>query len=133
MLLLTGSASWARVWWQTRPIPVSQNRRSTEAVKEPEHFNDPDVKEERERSAVEGNTGIKARGVAKCFKVAPDSFAYRTRYLDIWCYVLPRIFCQPDRFAKDFTEKQAVKNVSFGVQPNELYVLLGPNGAGKET
>ena len=38
-----------------------------------------------------------------------------------------------DRISKTFGNLQAVKNVSFEVNPGEIFGLLGPNGAGKTT
>ncbi|HRT92568.1 MAG TPA: ATP-binding cassette domain-containing protein [Anaerolineaceae bacterium] len=38
-----------------------------------------------------------------------------------------------DRISKAFGNLQAVKNVSFEVNPGEIFGLLGPNGAGKTT
>ena len=35
--------------------------------------------------------------------------------------------------AKSFGEIEAVKGVSFGVKPGEIFGFLGPNGAGKTT
>jgi sodium transport system ATP-binding protein len=34
---------------------------------------------------------------------------------------------------KDFGTFQAVRELTFNVQPGEVYALLGPNGAGKTT
>jgi ABC-type transport system involved in cytochrome c biogenesis ATPase subunit len=129
LLWATGAASWLVVYWQTKPTPVRASTRMA-AAEEPEHFNDPDVKEERERSMADGETGVKARSVAKHFSIPPDSVAYRIRYLNIFGYWLPRLFGH-NPFAKLFTSKHAVTNVSFGIESNELFVLLGPNGAGK--
>ena len=38
-----------------------------------------------------------------------------------------------DKIAKSFGATQAVKDVSFGVHPGEIFGLLGPNGSGKTT
>jgi len=38
-----------------------------------------------------------------------------------------------DRLAKSFGETKAVVDVSFAVEPGEIFGLLGPNGAGKTT
>ena len=38
-----------------------------------------------------------------------------------------------DKISKSFGSVKAVKNVSFEVDPGEIFGLLGPNGAGKTT
>ncbi|MGH9023959.1 MAG: ATP-binding cassette domain-containing protein, partial [Acidimicrobiia bacterium] len=38
-----------------------------------------------------------------------------------------------EHLVKDFGERRAVDDVSFGVPPGEVCALLGPNGAGKTT
>jgi len=38
-----------------------------------------------------------------------------------------------DGLAKHFGTIEAVKGVTFGVQPGEVFGFLGPNGAGKTT
>jgi ABC-2 type transport system ATP-binding protein len=38
-----------------------------------------------------------------------------------------------DRIAKSFAQTVAVRDVSFHVEPGEIFALLGPNGAGKTT
>ena len=38
-----------------------------------------------------------------------------------------------NHIAKSFGETKAVKDVSFGVRPGEIFGLLGPNGSGKTT
>ncbi len=38
-----------------------------------------------------------------------------------------------DNLVRSFGDFQAVKNISFEVQPGELFAFLGPNGAGKTT
>ena len=38
-----------------------------------------------------------------------------------------------DGLAKHFGEIEAVKGVTFGVEPGEIFGFLGPNGAGKTT
>ena len=37
------------------------------------------------------------------------------------------------KLAKSFGEVQAVRDVSFAIEPGEIFGLLGPNGAGKTT
>ena len=38
-----------------------------------------------------------------------------------------------NNLSKQFTEKLAVKKVSFDINDGEIFALLGPNGAGKTT
>jgi ABC-2 type transport system ATP-binding protein len=40
---------------------------------------------------------------------------------------------EADHLAKRFGDTQAVADVSFGIEPGEIFGLLGPNGAGKTT
>ena len=44
--------------------------------------------------------------------------------------------CPPsrcDELRKSYGSNEAVKGVSFAVEPGEVFALLGPNGAGKTT
>jgi ABC-2 type transport system ATP-binding protein len=43
------------------------------------------------------------------------------------------VIIEVDGLAKSFGEIEAVKGVTFGVEPGEIFGFLGPNGAGKTT
>jgi ABC-2 type transport system ATP-binding protein len=43
------------------------------------------------------------------------------------------VIIEVDALAKSFGELEAVKGVTFGVEPGEIFGFLGPNGAGKTT
>ncbi len=40
---------------------------------------------------------------------------------------------QVEQLRKTYGQRDAVRNLSFAVQPGEIFALLGPNGAGKTT
>jgi ATP-binding cassette subfamily A (ABC1) protein 3 len=64
----------------------------------------------------EGNTNLDEETIGELEKVSQNSAGLRVLHL-----------------TKAFGKNTAVENLTFGIQPGEVFALLGPNGAGKST
>ncbi|NHM33856.1 ATP-binding cassette domain-containing protein [Bacillus sp. C11] len=66
-----------------------------------------------------GNCLIKVEGLGKSFKVAKRTEGLRQSVRSL--------------FHREYTTVQALKDISFSIEPGEIVGYIGPNGAGKST